>query len=235
MNDPYAVLGVRKDAGDDEIKKAYRDAVSKYSTDEYANEPMASAAQAKIDELNSAYDRVIAERRLGTQSGVREEQPAQQSYSAPQTNGADYGSADGSARADAQAGGYDYAVYSDVRSMLQRGDLVTAEQKLLSVDNGRRGAEWNFLMGSVSLSKGYLDGAYRYFSLAHNADPNNTEYAAAYDRMTRQRAGGSTYNPYAGSGSYGTPGACFGGDDCSQMCQCLCLYSMCQSCCCGGR
>ncbi len=228
MNDPYAELGLTKSASDDEVKKAYRDAVTKYSSDEYANEPMASAAQAKLNELNAAYDKIIAERRLGTQSGsVREEASQSGAY-----GGAAYKQAE---TYTSQSAGYGYEVYSDVRSLIQRGDLVTAEQRLLAVDASKRGAEWNFLMGSVSRSKGYLDAAYRYFAQAHNADPNNTEYAAAYDRMTRERAGGSTYNPYAGGGAYGQPSACGGGDDCSQLCQCLCMYSICQSCCCGGR
>ncbi|MEA4911708.1 MAG: DnaJ domain-containing protein [Oscillospiraceae bacterium] len=230
MNDPYAVLGVGKDAADEDVKKAYRDAVAKYSTDEYANEPMASAAQARINELNSAYDRIIAERRIGNPGGsVREEQPVRQTArSTSSYSGAAY------AQPNTQRG-YDYDVYAETRALLQRGDVGTAEQKLMSVDSARRGAEWNFLMGSVSESKGYLDVAYRYFSAAHSSDPNNTEYAAAYDRMTRQRANGSSYNPYAGGGASGMPGACGAGDDCSQLCQCLCMYSMCQSCCCGGR
>ena len=37
MRDPYEVLGVSPDAGDDEVKRAYRDLARKYHPDNYIN------------------------------------------------------------------------------------------------------------------------------------------------------------------------------------------------------
>jgi molecular chaperone DnaJ len=49
---PYAVLGVSKDAGDDEIKKAYRKLAKKYHPDVNRNNP---AAEQNFKEAGEAY------------------------------------------------------------------------------------------------------------------------------------------------------------------------------------
>ena len=52
MTDPYSVLGVSRDASDDEIKKAYRNLSRKYHPD--AN-PGDKEAEAKFKEASEAY------------------------------------------------------------------------------------------------------------------------------------------------------------------------------------
>ena len=44
MSDPYSVLGVKPDASDDEIKRAYRELARKYHPDNYQNNPLADLA-----------------------------------------------------------------------------------------------------------------------------------------------------------------------------------------------
>ena len=65
MNDPYAVLGVSSSASEEEIKRAYRDLVKKYHPDNYANNPLADLAEAKMKEVNEAYDAIMKARTQG--------------------------------------------------------------------------------------------------------------------------------------------------------------------------
>ncbi len=56
MRDPYEVLGVSKDASQDEIKKAYRKLAKQYHPDRYAGNPLSDLAAEKFKEINEAYD-----------------------------------------------------------------------------------------------------------------------------------------------------------------------------------
>ncbi len=53
MRDPYEVLGVQRDAGEAEVKKAYRRLAKKHHPDQNANDPN---AQERFSELNAAYE-----------------------------------------------------------------------------------------------------------------------------------------------------------------------------------
>ena len=48
MTDPYIVLGVKPDASDEEIKRAYRELARKYHPDNYQNNPLADLAEEKM-------------------------------------------------------------------------------------------------------------------------------------------------------------------------------------------
>lgn len=224
MTNPYNVLGVSQNASDEEVKTAYRELAKRYSSDDgYSTDPLQNVADARMQELNEAYDQIMAVRRTGgnTADGAQAQASGQaQGY---QQN----------AYQSQNSGG---ARYTDIRQLIRSGDILSAEQRLTSIDASQRGAEWNFLMGSVCQSKGWLDEAYRYFGTACSQDPSNAEYAAAYNRMHQERStGGTSYNPYAGKQNRTNPGGCMNDDACSSACQCMCLYQLCSSCCCGGR
>jgi tetratricopeptide (TPR) repeat protein len=68
MNDPYKVLGVSRDATDEEIKKAYRNLARKYHPDNYVNNPLADLVEEKMKEINEAYDMIQKQRAGGTSS-----------------------------------------------------------------------------------------------------------------------------------------------------------------------
>ncbi|NMA36967.1 MAG: J domain-containing protein, partial [Papillibacter sp.] len=58
MRDPYEVLGVSRNASEDEIKKAYRELARKYHPDNYKDNPLSDLAQEKMKEINEAYDAI---------------------------------------------------------------------------------------------------------------------------------------------------------------------------------
>jgi tetratricopeptide (TPR) repeat protein len=173
MRDPYEVLGVSPDAGDDEIKRAYRDLARKYHPDNYQNNPLADLAEEKMKEINQAYDAITKGRTGGSGGGY-----TSQSYS--------YG---GSAYQQQRqsAGGN---VFAQVRQAVNRNDLDGAEQLLQGVPS--RNGEWYFLMGSIAYRRGWLDEARQNYQIAVRMDPNNMEYRQALGMMQR---GGYGYQP----------------------------------------
>lgn len=63
MKDPYEILGVSRNATDEEIKNAYRALARKYHPDSYADNPLADLAGEKMKEINEAYDAIMNTRK----------------------------------------------------------------------------------------------------------------------------------------------------------------------------
>lgn len=153
MKDPYVVLGVSRNASDDEIKKAYRDLARKYHPDNYVNNPLADLAQDKMKEINEAYESITKSR---------------EGYGGTQAQYSSYGSG---------RSGHSSGPYKDARDAISSGDLNRAEMILGSITD--RGAEWNFLMGCIAYRRGWMDNASRYFRTASAMEPGNMEYRQA--------------------------------------------------------
>ena len=171
MNDPYAVLGVSPSASDEEIKRAYRELVKKYHPDNYANNPLADLAEAKMKEVNEAYDAIVKSR---TQGGY-------QSQSAGGYGGG---------RTTSQGGSrYQNPTLIQVRQLIAQNNLAEAERILRSTPANN--AEWYYLMGSIAYRKGWMDDARQNFWTACNMDPSNMEYRQAMNAMGMQAQRGA--------------------------------------------
>ena len=204
MTDPYKVLGVSRDAADDDIKKAYRALARKYHPDNYAGSDLADLASEKMKEINEAYDTIQRER------------------AAAKANGGSYG---GSSTGSNAGSGYSSAgsapTLNRVRMLINSGRFSEACILLDSISQGERGAEWNYLKGCTLLQRGWYHDAQKYFEIACYMDPANAEYRAALQNM-RGAAGqyGKTYT---------NVGGCSTCDLCSGL---ICADCLCE--CCGG-
>ena len=204
MTDPYKILGVSRDASDEEIKKAYRALARKYHPDNYAGSDLADLAGERMKEINEAYDTIQKERAAGTRGN----------YSGAYGTG-------GTSSANNAAG--TAASLARARAMINAGRYSEANILLDSIGSSVRGAEWNYLKGCVLLQRGAVYEAQRHIDTACYMDPNNREYSAARDSLRNYAAGGGRQYRTANRGS---------NDMCDLCSTLICMDCLCE--CCGG-
>lgn len=205
--DPYKVLGVTPQTSDDDVKRAYRELARKYHPDNYVNNPLADLAEARMKEINEAYDQIMAER-SGKSTGASQQQNA---YGGGAYRQQSYGGYTGGQQQRTSA-------FGQVRAAINAGNLSLAEEMLQR--SSQRNAEWFFLMGTVYYRKGWYDEASRCYQQACAMDPGNAEYRSALN-MLNMTGGYGGYRPMQHS------------DMCDCCANLLCL-SICCNCCGSG-
>lgn len=194
--DAYRVLGLAKGASEEEIKAAYRALAQKYDPNRYEAGPLREEAEAKMAELNEAFDTLMSTIRTGAPAGPQPE---------PDTGA----SANGRYRA--------------IRRMIGRGAVDEALAELNAIHGGDNDAEWNFLVGSAYYYKGWVDDALRYFQTACRLAPGNREYEAALRNLLNSARGAMPGNPYGGDPGGAPVIGCSCCDLCTaMMCMDLC-------------
>jgi len=212
MLDPYSVLGVPRNASDDEIKKAYRKLSRKYHPDANINNPNKDQAEEKFKEVQQAYEQIMKEREYGSSS--------QNGYGGYGNYGGfgNYGNAGSSA-------------YQDEESMrrraaanyVQSGHFQEAMNVLDSL--GQKNGEWYYLAAMANMGMGNNVTALDQIREAVRQEPDNMQYRMLLQRL---EGGGTWYqeqqNPFGGMPSDG-----------SDYCMKLCLANLaCNLCCPGG-
>ncbi len=198
MTDPYKILGVSPQASDDEIKTAYRKLCQQYHPDRQQDGVMEEIATEKMAEINAAYDEIMDMRRNGINNSE---------YSNTSQNG--YNS---------------YTdFYSQVRTQIEHGNYTAADNMLESNRHDEH-AEWNFLKGTVCLSRGWMNDAYSYIEKATRLAPQNREYQMAFSQLRMKRGGQMQGNPYTNTRSSS-------GDSLNTLCN-ICQCLMCADCLC---
>ena len=207
IDDPYKVLGVSRDASDEDIKQAYRRLAKKYHPD---RNPGDQEAARRMQEVNAAYEQIknpekFAGQQAGGYGGYYDPfggyYRQQQSYSGGQT-GDQY-----------QQAAYQYIRFRRYREALNA--LSNASE---------RNARWYYLSALANDGLGNQVTALEHIRKAVSMEPDNAEYLSVLNQIEH---GGAAYRRQAGN----FQGFTMGFDPCTNMCLCYLVNIFC----CGGR
>jgi molecular chaperone DnaJ len=247
MRDPYQVLGITRNATEDEIKKAYRTLSRKYHPDANINNPNKEAAEEQFKEIQQAYQQIMKEKTEG--------------YSYQGTGGyggngygtGGYSSSGSYGRGNSGSGGY-YGGFSDFEDFfgsfggfgntygsgqtgyeedshlraagnyIRNGYYKEARTVLDNMEQTMRDARWYYYSALAHAGLGNQVSALEHARKAAAMEPNNREYS---NLVYQFENGGSWYRQrqYA----YGQPYS--GGNN---LCLKLCIANFICNLCCGG-
>lgn len=222
MSDPYSILGVDRNASDEEIKKAYRRLSRKYHPDANINNPHKDEAEAKFKEVQQAYQQIMDERERGYASGGY----GQSGFGGdPFGNSGAYGGSGQQNRSGSEEDIHLRAAANYIRS----GHYREALNVLDGIKD--RGALWYFYSASANSGVGNNVTALEHAKEAVRLEPDNVQYQMLLQRLQN----GEPWYQQRQS-AYGYPGT-FDSSCCVKLCMANLLCNLCcggSGLCCGG-
>ncbi len=228
MKDPYEVLGVSRNASEDEIKSAYRKLAKRYHPDLH---PGDEECAKKMNEINAAYEAI-------------KNPQAQQSYGGGYSS---TGGSNGSSSGWSDPFGFGFDPFgfgyqerrqyntqyeardsSEIQAALHyinAGAYAEALNVLSSVLEADRDAKWYYCSARANYGQGNRVAAMEHIRRAVQLDPDNPDYQRFYQIV---QSGGRVYTNTGASHGFSTG---FGSNLCYPMCMAWCLCNSCL----GGR
>lgn len=209
IDDPYKVLGVSRDASDEEIKRAYRALAKKYHPD---LNPGDQDAARKMQEVNAAYEQI--------KNPEKAQQAGPSGYG---SYGGGYYDPFGGYRQQAYGGSQATDQYQQAAAQYIRFGRYQEALNALS-SSADHNARWYYLSALANDGLGNQVTALEHIRRAVSMEPDNMESQQALNRIEH---GGAAYRQQAGN----FQGFSMGGDPCTNLCMCY----LCNLFCCGGR
>jgi len=177
MTDPYQVLGISRDASDEEIKKAYRKLSRMYHPDANVNNPNKAQAEEKFKQVQEAYNQIMHQKQQGFD---------------PFGSGAYGNGAYGNGAYESEADSHLQAAANYIANRYYK----EAETVLQDIPVSERKGRWYYYSAASSLGLGKQAEALSYIQTAIQYEPSNMEYRRMLEYI---QGGGSWYTGQSGN------------------------------------
>lgn len=236
MRDPYTVLGISRNATEEEIKKAYKALSRKYHPDANINNPNKEQAEEMFKEVQQAYQQIMKERTGGSAYGYTGQSSYGGGYSGQGTDGY-YGNFEDFFGGFGNFGGFGQRTYGGTNTgyeednyiraagnYIRSGYYKEARNVLDNMEESKRNARWYYYSALAHAGLGNQVSALEHARRALALEPGNRDYQ---NLVAQFENGGNWYQQR--QYTYGSPVSGNG-----NLCLKLCIANLLCNLCCGG-